>query len=357
MTRKALEEIVLATAVLVIVAVAKGVDGKPTNPLAGAPAAQHIFGPDVKPEDVKGKVVFFEYWGINCPPCRASFPQLVQMQRKYAPSGRFTVIGSHVQAFGDNVTAFLKQNGVNFPVFQQLRLPAAPCGSGIPSAYLFDHNGKIVARGDPLSLYGKVEALVRAALVPLSPMTEGLEIKYFRAQAVGLVPGKPVAGICRVLEARVKADKEDAAEAKVILDKVKGWITGETERLEKMVAKKPAKAFEDVKTLANTARGMPECEKATEMLAKLQKDPNVAWLSQIYKSVEKWREKVRKDGNNQETRQQAALLKRQLEEFQNRKGLSEALAAEAKALGESLDVAPTPQDKNKKDNKRKPGGQ
>jgi len=48
--------------------------------------AQHLFGDKVTAADLKGKVVFLEYWGVRCPPCRASFPSLVALQKKFASS-------------------------------------------------------------------------------------------------------------------------------------------------------------------------------------------------------------------------------------------------------------------------------
>lgn len=34
--------------------------------------ASQIFGQGITAADLKGKVVFLKYWGINCPPCRPS---------------------------------------------------------------------------------------------------------------------------------------------------------------------------------------------------------------------------------------------------------------------------------------------
>ena len=56
----------------------------------------HLHGPKIKASDLKGKVVFFEYWGINCPPCIASMPHLQELQDKFQSKG-FTVVGSHRQ--------------------------------------------------------------------------------------------------------------------------------------------------------------------------------------------------------------------------------------------------------------------
>ena len=56
------------------------------------------------PDDLRGKVVLFEYWGTQCPPCRSSFPHLVRLQSQYGRSGRFQVVASHVQGLSAETT-------------------------------------------------------------------------------------------------------------------------------------------------------------------------------------------------------------------------------------------------------------
>ena len=297
---------------------------------------KQIFGPEFDVAKAKGRVVFFEYWGINCPPCRASYPHLVEMQKKYGPSGRFQVVTSHVQGLDDTVAPCLKKGGVNFPVYQQFRPTAAAIQGFIPMAFLFDHTGKLVASGSPVGLYGKVEALVRAAPAPLpdSPMIEGVEVQACRAQAMALVPGKPVAVACKALETRAKGQKADAAEAQALLDKAMGWIAAETERMEGLVKDKPAEALEPVRVLAATTAGMPEGKKPAELLVTLQKDPNVALLARIVQG-QAMLAKVAKEDETPEVRRRAAILKGQLQAFIKRTDVSPALAAEAAALADA----------------------
>ena len=77
--------------------------------LDGADLSTHLYGPQVTEMDLRGKVVFVHYWGVRCPPCRASFPRLIEMQKKYAPTGRFTVFASHVQNESEDVRRFLAE--------------------------------------------------------------------------------------------------------------------------------------------------------------------------------------------------------------------------------------------------------
>ena len=122
--------------------------------------AKHIYGEEITAEDLEGKVVLFEYWGINCPPCIAAMPHLQELQKKYGKKG-FTVIGAHSQGLTDEVEKFLKKNRITFPVYQSISIPEARCPGGLPHAVLIDHEGNVVATGQPTEMYDKVPDLVK----------------------------------------------------------------------------------------------------------------------------------------------------------------------------------------------------
>ena len=53
-------------AAMAVPASAQAAESKVTYPAFND--GSHIHGPKLKASDLKGKVVFFEYWGINCRP-------------------------------------------------------------------------------------------------------------------------------------------------------------------------------------------------------------------------------------------------------------------------------------------------
>ena len=129
------------------------------------------------------------------------------MQTKYAESEKFTVVLSYAQRREQQAVDFLTENAPNIPAFNQLNPTNAPCGGGIPDAYLFDHTGRLVSRGHPSRLYEHVPALVAKVPDPIPPgilgtceprhlvdEAEGI-LEVDEGPGAGLVPGAHVLGL------------------------------------------------------------------------------------------------------------------------------------------------------------------
>ena len=131
------------------------------SPFVGIDNAQQICGPKISPDDLRGKVVFVEYWGTRCGPCRQSMPHLQEMYSQFEKTGLFCIIGNHIQPYSPDTDTFLKKVGVTFPIYQQLNLPINQPITSIPHAFLFDVTGKIVAQGHPTEVVNKIPALIQ----------------------------------------------------------------------------------------------------------------------------------------------------------------------------------------------------
>jgi thiol-disulfide isomerase/thioredoxin len=311
-------------------------DSSTKSPLDGAKLKEQIHGPIITADDMKGKVVFFEYWGIRCPPCRKSFGHLVRMQKKYAPSGRFIVIASHVQLGKGQASKFCAEKGVSFPVFQQLRLKHAPCTQGIPCAYIFNHKGRIVAKGHPSKLYSQVPELLKVTPLPCSPLLGKVKLKHFRHMARLLVPGKPIKAAMGELGKKAQGKGAVAAEAQAIIDSVKLWMSDELERLDNLGKTRPTSAVRGFEVLIKTLSGLPDSDDAEELLKRIKADKNVMALVLISKAITKfWKVKERR-GATKGVQKSAARLKKRLRSFLNTEDLSEPLTREAEALLHTL---------------------
>lgn len=117
-----------------------GVDGELTS----------IDGKNVKLSDLKGKVVFIDYWATWCGPCKMSFPGLQKLYEKYKSNPRVAIMAVNVWEREKDrilhVKKFLEANpSLQFPVF--FDLTDAVVGkygvTGIPTKFILDPSGRI----------------------------------------------------------------------------------------------------------------------------------------------------------------------------------------------------------------------
>lgn len=74
----------------------------------------------VKVKEFPNKLIILDFFGKNCPPCRAEMPILGEIQKKYKKD--LQIIGIHVQ---EPLTikdfSMIKNRGVNFPVVDYMQ--------------------------------------------------------------------------------------------------------------------------------------------------------------------------------------------------------------------------------------------
>ena len=119
----------------------------------------------LKIEGLEGKVIFLEFFGHKCPPCLASIPHLIDMQKKH--KDKLAVVSIEVQGYNKQQTAaFAKEKGMNYIVVseetaQQLVSyiqQRAQWRGSIPFLVAMDTNGDV--------------QFVRAGMLPESSLEE-----------------------------------------------------------------------------------------------------------------------------------------------------------------------------------------
>ncbi len=117
-----------------------GVDGELTS----------LDGKKVKLSDLKGKVVFVDYWATWCGPCKMSFPGLQKLYEKYRSNPRVAIMAVNVWEREkdriQHVKKFLEANpSLQFPVYFDLTdAVVAKYGvTGIPTKFILDPAGRI----------------------------------------------------------------------------------------------------------------------------------------------------------------------------------------------------------------------
>ena len=93
-----------------------------------------------------GKVVYLDFWASWCVPCRQSFPWLNAMQAAHQQQG-FVVLSINLDTKISHAKAFLEKHPANFDIIydNEGTLSKKFALKGMPSSYLFNRQGKIIA--------------------------------------------------------------------------------------------------------------------------------------------------------------------------------------------------------------------
>ena len=86
--------------------------------------------------ELKGKVVFINYWATWCPPCRAEMPSIQSLYDDYKDKVEFVFITSDNAAKVEN---FYKDNKYNLPTYNMMSNPPSAINTrSIPATFILD---------------------------------------------------------------------------------------------------------------------------------------------------------------------------------------------------------------------------
>lgn len=238
----------------------------------------HIAGPKLTENAFKGKVVLWEYWGINCPPCIASLPHLQEIYEKYGERGKLLVVASHFQGQSPRINEFLKSRNYTFPVYQSARLEGIPMPKALPFTVLIGADGRVVKAGSPASVFDEVKKEVRK--VP----NKALLFPEFKATRYKGIYTSLVAGgnnlDAKIAPLRSKQDKE-AVELCKLFDE---WSQQEIQALKALA---DSDSFESVPAYENLKKSLPEAVKPfAEKIEAMKKDRAFIALTALSKKVD-----------------------------------------------------------------------
>lgn len=104
-------------------------------------------GTEIRLSDLKGQVVYLDFWASWCGPCRRSFPWMNQLHKQSDPN-QFKIIAINLDSDETQARKFLSNLPADFTVaFDPKGLTAEAYQlPGMPTSYLIDQQGRVVSR-------------------------------------------------------------------------------------------------------------------------------------------------------------------------------------------------------------------
>ncbi len=131
-----------------------GLRGTSAPPLrVGTPAPdfslRSLAGPELSLAELRGRVVFVNFWATWCAPCKEEAPSLDRLYRSF-PRESFEILAVSIDARGldQEVSAFGEEYALSFPILldPEQRTYAAYQASGVPETVVVGVDGRLIER-------------------------------------------------------------------------------------------------------------------------------------------------------------------------------------------------------------------
>ena len=136
----------------------------PCAALADAPPSMDAARLDQFLADNKGKVVLLNFFATWCPPCRLELPEIAKL-RDAMPEKELAIIGLSVDEDAAAVPDFIKEAGVNYPVYMAGKSVTDKFGvTSVPHNAFFGPDGELEVSEPGIADKSVMENLARELL-------------------------------------------------------------------------------------------------------------------------------------------------------------------------------------------------
>lgn len=166
----------LAAGVVALAAAFTGLASQPAHALESGQAMPafslvKMGGGALSPADLKGSVVYLDFWASWCAPCKQSFPWLNEMQAKYKDKG-LKVVAINLDQKTADAEAFLKDTPAAFTIAFDAKgdSPSKFQVKGMPSSFLIGPDGTLIKvhSGFKPADRAELEAAIQVALAKVN---------------------------------------------------------------------------------------------------------------------------------------------------------------------------------------------
>lgn len=110
-------------------------------------ALKDLNGNTVGLQDLRGKVVFLNFWATWCPPCRLEMPTMEELHKEFGNQG-LVILAINYREGSDEIKTFFKQHNLTFTALQddEGKVFELYQAWSLPTTYLINKKGEMVGR-------------------------------------------------------------------------------------------------------------------------------------------------------------------------------------------------------------------
>lgn len=114
---------------------------------------------------LQGEVVLLNIFSTTCPICRAEFPELSALNRKYSGRENFRVVGIGIDPMIEPIQSLVRAAGIDYMVLMgELQTVATWKIRGFPTSLLISRKGEILKRYEGFQARSVLEADIEKLL-------------------------------------------------------------------------------------------------------------------------------------------------------------------------------------------------
>ena len=129
-------------------------DASESLPAAAAFSFTDANGKVASTADLKGKVVFINFWASWCPPCRAEMPSLENLYKKLKDNNNLVFLFINEDNDADKAINYLQKNNFTIPFYNaSADVPVEIFNGSLPTTIVLNKEGKVVLKHTGMAQY------------------------------------------------------------------------------------------------------------------------------------------------------------------------------------------------------------
>ncbi|UBB90381.1 TlpA family protein disulfide reductase [Candidatus Kaistella beijingensis] len=137
------------------------------QPIANFSVTDVASGDQISTADLKGKVVFINFWASWCPPCRAEFPSIQKFYEKYKSNQQVVFLTVNLDDNPELGKKYLAKENFSIPfLIPSSEIPKEVFSGSLPTTVVLDKKGVIrlhhqgVADYSTANFYEQIDGLI-----------------------------------------------------------------------------------------------------------------------------------------------------------------------------------------------------